>query len=353
MVQVEEAVAVSKMFLVEVLSKASVNVSWDVDSAAKAFRWAAHCERVFESVKASGRLNELKECMTELGLKLKKPLLFRMRNIENAVVLLLEEFLRNPHLSDEQLFIIIKSMSSTMEPCQFEAICEKVAERKTTYQDATKVIQQTEDDEAIMAVKVMILKEDLLQDLDKSNLREKINPLLRTVPAIEILLSVLSRLSSAGGPHEIILRTEIVNVFESLLDFWIQGESKSDSIVALIAAPINLSRKLCEISDHFLISWLQVFGHLASNLKPVYYSSDHVWSWPNDDEIWTDPRCRGLWFSFDQLFRHFQSLCSVDDTVSDRALSFVSESMLQPDCSVWMEVEQKLSIKGSILSPRL
>jgi hypothetical protein len=130
-----------------------------------------------------------------------------------------------------------------------------------------------------------------------------------------------------------------------------------------LAVPVVLSRKVCEMSPDFLHSWLDILGLLASHLIPVYYSQDHVWSWPGDDDdnqggvgqSSSDSRFRGLWFSLDQLVRHMQSLCTPppapsigfnEDHVTLEARQFLDrQKQLAGLCSIWMEVEQRLSIK--------
>nr|CAH0098883.1 unnamed protein product [Daphnia galeata] len=101
--------------------------------------------------------------------------------------------------------------------------------------------------------------------------------------------------------------------------------------------------------DNFLPVWLDILGLLASHLIPVYYTKDHVWSWPGDDDdnvnTLTESRFRGLWFSLDQLVRHMQSLCTPpnksnfnEDHVTSEARQFLDRQKQLPGlCSIWME----------------
>ena len=348
---VKKLVETSRVFLLEVLPKASASTAWNEDTCVKAFRWSEHCEQMYDVVVSSDRLEDLERAFAAAGQKTARPSVFLSRNLGKASVLLLEEFLRNPHLSDETMLLVLKAMSVVFPPSKFRWLCEEVTERKAIYHKAISMAQENCELEAITQMKALILKEDFLLDLNPYSLRPKLEPLMKTVPLMELLLTVFS-LSLSGNEKSLErqLCRQIIQMMESLLNEWLRGETKGYTIAPLMAAPVKLTRKVCENSSNFLKSWLECFGLLGARLTVVFYSKDHVWNWPDDDVPDAEgARYRGLWFSFDQLVHHMHSLLlsANEDDVVLKARQYLSSRMQLPNCSLWLQVEQRLSIVSS------
>lgn len=370
MPSIGEMVEGSRIFLVEILPQASTGVKWTLDKAEKAFNWAKYCEEMHTSLSESSHLKELDEALVKAGEVSGKPTLFARDKLAKAPLLLLEEFLRNPHLKLDSMMIVMQALCRVYPQSKFESLCRSAIDRKSLYTSAINYIQSSRDPDTISIMKAMIVKEDLLQDLNPSVLQAKLDPLLKSVPNAELLLTVLSLATDAGTRPEAKLAEMITRMMESSAKSWLDGTSRSQTVAALLAVPVSLSRKLCRLSSNFLQSWLDILALLAGRLTPIYYDKDHVWSWPDDDELSNDNRFRGLWFSFDQLVRHMQSLCSSsstnaittntasatrcvpsglnEDHVTSEALQFLDRQKQLPGlCSLWMEVEQRLSITAS------
>lgn len=356
MPSVSEMVEHSRVFLVDILPKAAVSVSWTLNQAEKAFQWARYCEEMHDSLVESGHLQELDEALAKAGETTGKYVMFRRTILMKAPLLLLEEFLRNPDITEDTMFCVMKAMSNVFPPIKFQELCLSAAKRKALHQNAVALIHLVGDSDAILLVKAMILKEDLMQDLSPGVLEAKLEPLLKSVQMIELLLTVLSLASESETLPEVKLSQLIIRVMEMLANNWLDQAKESchsRTISGLLAVPVALSRKLCEMSPNFFQSWLKILALLASHLTPIYYEKDHVWSWPENDE--TSNRFRGLWFSFDQLFRHMQSLWSPpassplnEDHVTSEARQFLERQKQLPGLvSIWMEVEQRLSINAS------
>ena len=351
MPSVREIVDRSQIFFVSVLPQAAIAVTWSLDKAEKAFNWAKYCEEMHNTLFESGHLTELDEELLKLAQTNSKPTVFQRANLARAPLLLLEEFLRNPNLSEETMLVIMKAMSNVFPQSKFESICRQAIERKDLHQKAINMIQSSQDSETVSLMKAMILKEDLIRDLSPAVFEPKLDPLLKSVATTELLLTVLKLTSESETVPEAKLCERITRVLESSTKRWLGGVGRSQTISALLAVPVSLSRKLCEISPkNFLLSWLDILALLAGHLTPVYYAKDHVWSWPDDDEE-TDSRFRAMWFSFDQLVRHMQSLLSSslnEDHVTLEAHKFLDRQKQLPGlCSIWLEVEQRLSINAS------
>jgi len=342
MPSLKKLVDASIVFLSDILPKASVSMAWTTDCYVKAFRWSNYCEQLYHSMISSGSLEVFSAALLAAG--------HSSRNLENASVVLLEEFLRNPNLSDESMLTVFRAMSKVFPAPRFRLLCEAAAQRKVIYCRAASFVQESRDSETITLTKALILKEDLLLDLNPPVLHQKLDPLTKNVGSMELLLTVLS-LSSKGQekPPERQLFGSTVKAMESLVQKWLAGESKGCTIAPLMAAPVKLTRKVCESSKDFAQSWLECIGLLASRLTVVFYSQDHVWSWPQADDDSKDHRYQGLWFSFDQLVYHMQSLLSVadEDAVALRARQYLAGRMQLANCSVWLQVEQRLSIISS------
>lgn len=346
---VRKLVESSQVFLLDILPKASSSMAWNEETCVRAFRWSEHCEQMYRSIVSSNRLEDFDCAFAAAGRKSTRPSVFLSSNLEKAPVLLLEEFLRNPHISDETMLLVIKAMSAVFPPSKFHSLCEEVIERKAIYHRAISFLQ--EKSETIMQMKALILKEDLLLDLSPNTLQQKLDPLMKTVPLMELLLTVFSLLlTSPEESPEKQLCQYITKMMESLVEKWLRGELKGYTIAPLMAAPVKLTRKLCESSCNFLELWLECFGLLGSRLTVVFYSKDHVWSWPDDDVLDVkDVRYQGLWFSFDQLVHHMHSLLlSVnEDDVVLKGRQYLSSRIQLPNCSLWLQVEQRLSIASS------
>ena len=340
-----DLVGVADTFLSDVLPQAAVSVSWDITTVEKAFRWALHAEEMHIALKEEGKLAELEEALAQRGRECEKPSLYRSSNLEKATIVLFEEFLRNPNLSDEDIFRVCKGMSKQLDPPQFQEICEQVAERKNVYHQTVDLIQTNQDVEAVTLMKAMILKEDLMINLDSQVLKNKLDPLLKTLPTLEILLTVLGLAHKSEHVADTCLSVQIVEVFEALVDNWLRGTGKGHTIAALLAAPVKLTRQVAEISSSFQELWQDCLGRLASRLNPVYYAEDHVWTWPDEYDP-DDVTFRGLWFSFDQLQRQFQSLLTpYDDHVGRKCLQFLAQRQQSiAGCSIWLEVEQRVAL---------
>ena len=363
MPSVGEMVDRSRVFLVDILPQAAVSVTWTLEKAEKAFNWARYCEEMHDSLVKSGHIKELEKALVEIGESTGKLSIFQRDNLKKASLLLLEEFLRNPDISEDTMLCVMKAMSSVFPPEKFQAICSSAIERKALYQSAINLIPSGKDSEMVSVMKAMIMKENLLQDLNPVALEAKLDPLLKSVQTTELLLTVLSLASESQTLPEVKLSQLMIAVIETRAKNWFEntpaaGSRYSSTISALLAVPVVLSRKVCEMSpDNFLPVWLNILGLLASHLIPVYYTKDHVWSWPGDDDdnvnTLTESRFRGLWFSLDQLVRHMQSLCTPpnksnfnEDHVTSEARQFLDRQKQLPGlCSIWMEVEQRLSIK--------
>lgn len=348
---VKKLVETSQVFLLDVLPKASSSVAWDKDTCVKAFRWSDYCEQMHHSIVSSDSLEDLNRALASASRKSTRPSAFLSRNLEKAPVLLLEEFLRNPHLSDEMMLLVVNSMSEVFPPPKFLSLCEEVTERKAIYHKAISLVQENSKSETMTEMKALILRKDLLLDLTPSTLLEKLNPLMKTVSLMELLLTVfsLSLVDTEESPERQLCK-HIIGMMESLVGQWLRGESKGYTIAPLTAAPVKLTRKLCESSCNFLELWLKCLGSLADRLTVVFYSKDHVWSWPDDDMLdGKEARYQGLWFSFDQLVHHMQSLLlsANEDDVALKGRQYISSRMQLPNCSLWLQVEQRLSIAFS------
>lgn len=371
MPSVKEMVECAQTFLLDIMPQASVSVPWTVDKAQKAFTWAKYCEDMHQSLDQSGHLKELEEALLAAGSQSGRPSVFQRDHLIRAPLLLLEEFLRNPNLSEDSMVPVMQGMSKVFSPDKFQSLCREAVDRKALHQKAINLIQSVGDAETISSVKAMILKEDLLQDLEPGKFQSKLDPLLKSVSTTELILTVLNLSCQCEALPEVKLTQLITRGMEQSVKNWLDGRGQTQTISALLAVPVMLSRKLCEISPNFLQSWLDVLALLAGHLTPLYYAKEHVWSWPDDDEsavptscasVPTDSRFRALWFSFDQLVRHMQSLyssggrnCSShilpslnEDHVTSAARQFLDRQKQLPGlCSIWLEVEQRLSITAS------
>jgi hypothetical protein len=371
MPSVGEMVDRCRVFLVDILPQAAVSVSWTLENAEKAFNWAKYCQDMDDSLAKSGHMQELEEELVRIGEATGKHSVFQRANLRIAPLLLLEEFLRNPDITEESMLWVMKAMSNVFPPEKFQAICSSAVERKSLYESAISLIQSGKDSQTVSVMKALIMKEDLLRDLNPVTLEAKLDPLLKSVQTTELLLTVFSLTCEGRTLPEVRLGQLMIQAIETRARNWLEncapgvvgGGRPSATISALLAVPVVLSRKVCEMSPDFLRSWLDILGLLASHLIPVYYSQDHVWSWPGDDDdnqggvgqSSSDSRFRGLWFSLDQLVRHMQSLCTPppapsigfnEDHVTLEARQFLDrQKQLAGLCSIWMEVEQRLSIK--------
>lgn len=348
MPSLEKMSADADTFLSEILPKASVSSQWNQKAIDQALCWASFAEELHTSAKNTGRLSELDQILERRGLDSGKTLLYRSSNLEKATMLLLEEFLRNPKLLDESFLSICKSARRNMDESSFQEMLLQIVERKQVYQQAVHLVQNSQDSAAITSTKAMILKEDLLADL--SRLKSKLDPLLKSAPTLEIVLMVLALTADSNQVSDVKLRTLIVEAIESLVEDWLHGLAKPHTVAALLAAPVKLTRQISQVSVAFQASWHNCLARLASNLKPAYYSGEHAWNWPSsedhDDVVdGLSPQLHGVWFSFDQLYRHFQCLTSMADDVGERSRQFLSQRQQSAaDCSIWMEIEQRLAL---------
>lgn len=280
-----------KIFSDEVLPKASCASSWTVVKAEKAFKWALYCRN--------------------------------FKEMKRAPLLLLEEFLRNPHLTEEAFVNVMRAAAKVFSPEELQCILQDAIDRKAIYHNTVQLVQQSE---SVNVVKASILKQNVATN------GSTIYPLLQSTYSLELLLE---------SPDETVDRS-IHQALETALKDWLDRGTRPNILAALLAVPIRLSRAAFLKSPKLLEHWLDCLGQLAGRFEAIYYNDgEHCWNWPDEDE--SAGRFRGIRFSFDQLVRHFQSLFSGKDCVKTKADQYLALAHCWPVCSVFLEVQQRLN----------
>jgi hypothetical protein len=103
MPSVGEMVDRCRVFLVDILPQAAVSVSWTLENTEKAFNWAKYCQDMDDSLAKSGHMQELEKELVRIGEATGKHSVFQRANLRIAPLLLLEEFLRNPDITEESM----------------------------------------------------------------------------------------------------------------------------------------------------------------------------------------------------------------------------------------------------------
>lgn len=159
---------------------------------------------------------------------------------------------------------------------------------------------------------------------DPDQLDERIQSLLKAVSSAELLLTAMA----SSGDHEE-LSGRIRSNVESALTEWLHLSIRPNVVAALLALPVHLTRQLS------LPVWLECLADLAGKLEPDPYGS---FTWP---DLERDSKYRGIFFSLDQLVRHFDGPNGEDSLVA-QFLSTRTQSV-GPGCSVWFQVAERIN----------